>query len=208
MSDNVRRYDYIKGSLKRSDLDSDPIVVLKEWLEQAAYFNVTEPSAMVLSTSSLTGVPSSRVVLLRDITDEGLVFFTNYQSRKGHELSENPHACVNFWWGDLERQVRVEGTVAKASSEVSDEYFASRPKASQAASVASPQSRAVESMELIEAEMSRLFRQESIARPGHWGGYVLRPTYFEFWQGGVARLHYRFAYELDGQTWTIQQLAP
>ncbi|HLP00083.1 MAG TPA: pyridoxamine 5'-phosphate oxidase [Fimbriimonas sp.] len=208
MSDHIRRYDYNKGTLKRSDLDDDPFVVLNQWLEQAVDAEVIEPTAMVLSTVAASGAPSSRVVLLRSVSGEGLVFFTNYLSRKGSELGDNPHACVNFWWGALERQIRVEGTVRKVSKDVSDAYFASRPITSQAASAASPQSRPIENSDILRNTMRDLLAEGSIERPEHWGGYLLEPNYFEFWQGGAARLHDRFAYSLAGDSWSIQQLAP
>lgn len=199
--------EYTSGTLDFGDLNPDPFAQLSEWLKDAQKANVIEPMAMTLATSTPDGVPSARVVLLRGL-DNGLIFYTNYHSRKGAELGENDHAAICFWWATLERQVRVEGRVEKVSAEESDQYFASRPHDSQAASSASPQSQIVPNREILEMEMDEFMSQESIKRPDHWGGFRLIPSYFEFWQGRKARLHDRFAYVRQGDEWNIHRLAP
>lgn len=201
------RYDYVKGQLDQDDLLNDPFSMLQQWLQEAHLAGVTEPNGMVLSTS-LQGQPSSRVVLLRGISQAGLVFFTNYESRKGQELAANPNASVNFWWAQMERQVRVEGIVEKVAKEESDDYFSSRPKESQAASAISPQSQAISSKQQLIDAMQQELEKERIERPDHWGGYRLVPSRFEFWQGGAARLHDRFTYIKEGREWRQQRLAP
>lgn len=205
------RSEYSQRILEESDLKGDPIELLASWIHEASEANVVEPTAMTLATATADGHPSARIVLLRRIAHGGLVFFTNYASRKGGELTENPNASVCFWWGELERQVRVEGTVARLSAEESDDYFRSRPLASQAASAASPQSQVIENRSAMEAEMARLLvdaETHGLRRPDHWGGYLLTPTQFEFWQGRKARLHDRFRFQLlDGQ-WKVSRLAP
>ncbi|MBI1333822.1 MAG: pyridoxamine 5'-phosphate oxidase [Armatimonadetes bacterium] len=199
--------EYTSGKLDFPDLLADPIEQLRLWLQDATNAKVIEPMAMTLATVSAGGLPSARMVLLRGL-DEGVVFYTNYLSRKGMELGENPHAALCFWWGVLERQVRVEGRVAKVPTEESDAYFASRPKDSQAASAISPQSQIVDDRKELEQAMREMQEQSTIERPDHWGGYRLIPTYVEFWQGRKARLHDRFAYIRQGDGWNIHRLAP
>ena len=199
--------EYTSGQLDFPDLDPNPFSQLKSWLVYAKIANVIEPTAMTLATSSPDGMPSARVVLLRGV-DDGLVFFTNYHSRKGMELAENDHAAICFWWGALERQVRVEGKVQRVSAEESDSYFGSRPKDSQAASASSPQSQVIADRVELEQAMQEFLQSETIDRPDHWGGFRLVPTYFEFWQGRKARLHDRFAYVQTENGWNIHRLAP
>lgn len=199
--------EYTAGVLELEDLSVDPFEQLRAWLDAAKQANVIEPSAMTLATCSSEGAPSARMVLLRGI-DTGLLFYSNYLSRKGMELAENDRAAVCFWWGALERQVRVEGTVVRLTDYESDAYFASRPKDSQAASAASPQSAIIPDRRALEADMNELLQGEGIERPDHWGGYRLVPNYFEFWQGRKARLHDRFCYMSQGDGWIIHRLAP
>ena len=203
------RTEYVRGLLDASDLLPDPIAQLQLWLEDATSAGVTEPMAMTVSTVSTSGRPSSRVVLLRGL-DDGLIFYTNYLSRKGQEISHQPMACINFWWGDLERQVRVEGRIVKVAEEESDAYFASRPFESQLASTASPQSTKVDSRETLDSLVDelRFIHKTGVNRPDHWGGYRLIPDYFEFWQGRKARLHDRLIYEPGEGGWQISRLAP
>ncbi len=199
--------EYNSGKLDIEDLKVDPFEMLQDWLDAAKAAKVTEPTAMTLATATLEATPSARVVLLRGL-DTGLVFYTNYQSRKGTELTENPKAAACLWWAALERQVRVEGEVVPVSAEESDAYFASRPKDSRAASAASPQSQIIPNRESIEKLMQEYLELDTIARPEHWGGYRLIPSYFEFWQGRKARLHDRFCYVRAGDEWLIHRLAP
>jgi pyridoxamine 5'-phosphate oxidase len=203
------RKDYTLGALELSDLLENPIEELQRWLEVAVKAGVIEPNAMILSSVAENGRPSSRVVLLRGLEEQGLTFYTNYGSRKGLELLENGFACLNFWWGALERQVRVEGAVYQISSSESDAYFASRPYESQLASAASPQSQVVTREELEESVAKlRLEFPTQVPRPTHWGGFRLEPDAFEFWQGRKARLHDRIRYELAGEAWVKMRLAP
>jgi pyridoxamine 5'-phosphate oxidase len=204
------RKEYTLGELEMSTMLENPVAQLKLWLEVAAQAGVIEPNAMTLSSvAASSGRPSSRVVLLRGLDEQGLTFFTNYGSRKGVELLENGFACLNFWWGALERQVRVEGVVQPVSSNESDAYFASRPYESQLASAASPQSQIVTRSNLEEKVTAlRLEFPTEVPRPAHWGGFRLEPDAFEFWQGRKARLHDRIRYELEGDAWLKTRLAP
>ena len=203
------RQDYTIGTLEMSDLLENPISQLKTWLEIAVQAGVIEPNAMTLCTVAANNRPSSRVVLLRRLDDQGLTFFTNYQSRKGQDLLETGFACLNFWWAALERQVRVEGIVNKVSSAESDAYFASRPYESQLASAASPQSQVVSRQELESRVTAlRLEYPDQVPRPAHWGGFRLVPDTFEFWQGRKARLHDRICYQLEADSWVKTRLAP
>ena len=199
--------EYTSGKLDLKSLDANPMVQLQLWLEDALNAKVVEPAAMCLATSDTNNHPSSRMVLLKEL-DTGIVFCTNYLSRKGSDLSENSNAAICFWWGALERQIRIEGTVEKVSDAESDQYFAARPRESQATSASSPQSQIINSRRDIESMAKELLEREPIERPDHWGGYRLTPTYFEFWQGRKARLHDRFCYVLQGTDWVIHRLAP
>jgi pyridoxamine 5'-phosphate oxidase len=203
------RKEYTLGELEMSTMLERPDAQLKLWLEVATQAGVIEPNAMTLSSVAANVRPSSRVVLLRGLSEQGLTFYTNYQSRKGQELQTTGFACLNFWWGALERQVRVEGTVHQVSGAESDAYFASRPYESQLASAASPQSQMVTREELEQKVANlRLEFPDIVPRPAHWGGFRLEPDAFEFWQGRKARLHDRIRYELEGDTWIKERLAP
>lgn len=210
MNDSIRdlRTDYTAASL--SAVLADPVEQFEEWLHEAIDAKLPEPNGMTLSTVNAQGRPSSRVVLLRGFNTEGFVFYTNYLSRKGHDISEHPVACINFWWPVLERQIRIEGRIEKVSPEDSDAYFASRPRDSQLSAASSPQSQVIENKDVLLERISELQAQypEDMPRPEHWGGYRLVPEYFEFWQGGPARLHDRFVYVLQDGSWTTQRLAP
>jgi len=205
------RVEYRSAPLEQTDLDPDPFVQLTRWIEEAAAAEVEEPNAFVLATAADDGRPAARALLLKELSPEGLVFFTNYRSRKAAELAANPQASAVFLWVPIRRQVRVEGLVEKVASEVSDEYFASRPLEARAASAASPQSEVVESRQHLEQLLEDLRRAHpdgDVPRPTHWGGYRLIPDYFEFWQGREARFHDRFRYVKSQAGWRIDRLAP
>ncbi len=200
------RLEYARDGLDVGNLHTDPVEQLRVWLDDAIREGVLEPTAMCLATADATGYPSSRMVLMRGLDERGLTFYTNYQSQKGEDLTSNPRASVCFWWGLLERQVRVRGAVEVLSAGESDAYFMARPPGSRKASAASPQSSVVSDRQ----ELERLLEAtpDDVNRPAHWGGYLLRPEEFEFWQGRPARLHDRFRYRLDGGLWLIERLAP
>ncbi|MBB6610229.1 pyridoxamine 5'-phosphate oxidase [Pontibacter sp. Tf4] len=206
------RKNYALQSLSESSVAPEPVAQFNAWMEEALASEVDEPTAMVLSTVNGSGRPSARVVLLKAVTAEGFVFFTNYESRKGHDLQENPFAALTFFWPELERQVRVEGTVQKVDAAISDEYFHSRPVGSQIGAWASPQSRPISSREELEKADNAYTEQfadlEVIPRPAHWGGFIVAPETIEFWQGRPNRLHDRIVYEKQGATWHLKRLAP
>ncbi len=208
------RREYTREALTRDRVATDPIDQFRTWFDEALNAEVTEPNAMTLATAAPDGTPSARIVLLKGVDERGFRFFTNYNSRKGTELDQTPHAALVFLWKPLERQVRVEGTVERVPEEESTDYFQSRPRGSQIGAWASPQSQVVESREVLERALEDVkgeYEEETtIPRPGHWGGYVVRPTEIEFWQGRANRLHDRLRYrraEGDG-TWQIERLAP
>jgi pyridoxamine 5'-phosphate oxidase len=199
------------GELNESQVDKDPILQFEKWFAVAMEKKVEEQNSFVLSTATINGVPSARVVLLKGVDTKGFVFFSNYLSRKGEELEANPHACMTFYWPTLHRQVRIEGEVQKVSEQESKEYFHSRPKASQAGAWVSPQSQPITSREeLDEKHKAFLTKHEhmEIPAPEHWGGYRIIPKHFEFWQGRTNRLHDRIAYTLDKGKWRIYRMAP
>jgi pyridoxamine 5'-phosphate oxidase len=196
--------------LHRDDLDPDPVVQLRRWLDEARAAGVELPEAMTLATATRDGAPSARMVLLKDVAEDGLSFFTDYASRKGAELAENPRGAIVLYWHPLGRQVRVEGTVAKLPENASDEYFRSRPVGSRLSAAASPQSEVVASREELEAAADRLGREvgEDVPRPERWGGYRLVPAAWEFWQHRLDRLHDRFRYRPGDGGWIVERLAP
>jgi pyridoxamine 5'-phosphate oxidase len=205
------RVEYRLKTLSESDVATDPLAQLMAWLQDAIVARVNEPNAMTLATATPDGSPSARVVLLKGIDGEGLIFFTNYDSAKGKQLKENPRAAVCFFWPELERQVRVEGTVWLTSDQESEEYFNSRPPESRIGSAASPQSQVISSRRVLEERQAQLLEKYpsgNVPRPPHWGGYRLRPNRLEFWQGGAGRLHDRIEYMLGHGGWTIRRLAP
>jgi len=207
------RKTYAQRSLSEADVLPNAVRQFRQWLDEALAAHLDEPTALTLSTVAAGGQPSSRVVLLKGLPDDaGFLFYTNYESRKGHELVAQPLAALNFFWPGLERQVRVEGRVEKAPEAMSTEYFQSRPRSSQLGAWASPQSQVISSREELEARETavaeRFGTQDPLPRPENWGGYILRPTRIEFWQGRPSRLHDRIVYELEGNTWKRSRLAP
>jgi pyridoxamine 5'-phosphate oxidase len=210
MSLRDRRVQYETAGLDRSDLHPDPMTQWKRWYDEAESAGVTEPNAMTLSTIDADGIPDSRVVLARGADERGFVFYTNLESTKSRQL-ENGGASAVFAWLDLHRQARVRGTIERVSDAESDGYFASRPRGSQIGAWASPQSQPIadraELERLVESTTQR-FAGVEVPRPPYWGGFLLRPTSFEFWQGRPSRLHDRFRYTLTTGGWDVQRLAP
>jgi pyridoxamine 5'-phosphate oxidase len=203
------RTDYVKNELNFDDLTVHPFDLFKSWMTDALE-HVSEPNAFVLSTVNVEGKPSSRVLLLRDLDDKGFNFFTNYNSQKSQDIESNPHVCMNFFWYESERQVRVSGRIEKLSSESSEDYFSSRPYESKIGAWSSPQSSVIDSREVLNKNVKDFSSQytEDVPRPPHWGGYCIVPDKIEFWQGRSSRLHDRFVYSLEGEEWKIVRLAP
>ena len=206
------RRDYTNGVLELSDLNPDPIIQFQSWFADAQQAEIVEPNAMSLATATSDGFPSARFVLLKGVDERGFRFFTNYESRKGHELLANPRAALAFFWAKLERQVRIEGRVERLSAEESAAYFHSRPKGSQISSTISPQSRPLPDRETLERQItaaSERYADAEVPFPADsWGGYVVIPERIEFWQGRKSRLHDRFRYQLENGQWKIERLAP
>jgi pyridoxamine 5'-phosphate oxidase len=211
--DNIAdiRKEYKLRTLSEKDVAADPLRQFDIWWQEAVHSNLEEVNAMTLATASADGMPDARIVLLKGFDENGFTFFTNYDSAKGHQLLENPRACLVFFWAALERQVRLCGLVSLASSTASDDYFNSRPEGSRIGAWASPQSQVIESREWLETQNDRLTneRKGDLHRPPNWGGYVVRPIRIEFWQGRPSRLHDRILYTLRGNgQWAIERLAP
>jgi len=205
------RKDYKLKSLLEDDVLPNPIDQFSVWWKEAIDSKIEEVNAMTLATATTDGVPSARIVLLKGVSNEGFTFFTNYLSHKGSELAKNPKAALVFFWKELERQIRVEGTVEKVSEAESDAYFAVRPAKSRIGAWASPQSTPIASRSIIEENVQKYeaqFGEENIPRPPHWGGYIVKPVRVEFWQGRRSRLHDRILYtKLNGE-WKKERLAP
>jgi pyridoxamine 5'-phosphate oxidase len=207
------RQDYLLKSLDVSDVNANPFSQFETWFNEALKSEILEPNAMTLATVSSEGKPSARVVLLKGLETDGFVFYTNYDSRKGQNMGQNPHVALCFNWLDLQRQVRIEGIVSKVSDEISTEYFNSRPKSSRIGAWSSPQSQIVKNRAFLEENYKELTKKyentEGVPRPENWGGYIVKPTLIEFWQGRSSRLHDRVVYEkTEGGAWKIERLAP
>jgi pyridoxamine 5'-phosphate oxidase len=206
------RQDYSKASLDKKDVKLNPIDQFNHWFSEAIQSQVTEPNAMTLSTVTEDGRPSGRIVLLKGIENGKFIFFTNFQSQKGRELEKNPSCALTFFWPDLERQVRIEGVAARLNDSAAEQYFQSRPRASQIGAWSSPQSSIIENREILEArvkEMEKKFEgKEVLPKPHQWGGYEVDPFEIEFWQGRRSRLHDRMLYTKADGKWSIHRLAP
>lgn len=203
-----QRRNYQLHELTEGKISTNPYSQFHDWFEDASNAGLMEPNAMVLSTAAKNGRPSSRVVLLKAFGKDGFVFYTNYHSRKGRELEENNQACLLFFWDKLERQVRIEGRVERIEANLSEEYFSSRPYESRLSAIVSEQSEEIPSRQYLEDKLEELRRIGSAPRPAYWGGYILKPDYFEFWQGRASRLHDRIVYKLLNTSWKIKRLAP
>jgi pyridoxamine 5'-phosphate oxidase len=205
------RVDYRQRSLSEHEVDVDPIRQFAVWLSEAIDAGAQEPNAMTLATAGRSGAPSARMVLLKEVDARGFAFYTNYQSRKARELSENPAAALVFWWPELERSVRVEGPIERTSQAESDVYFAKRPPDSRIGAAASDQGQVVPSREFLEkrfAELRARYPDGNVPRPEQWGGFRVKPTRVEFWQGRPSRLHDRIEYVMEETGWRVRRLAP
>ncbi|MDX9882732.1 MAG: pyridoxamine 5'-phosphate oxidase [Prolixibacteraceae bacterium] len=204
------RNNYQQDELQEKNVKENPLEQFRMWLDESIGKRVNEPTAMVLSTVDGQNRPHARVVLLKELTGRGFVFFTNYNSAKATQISVNGSVSLTFFWPELERQVRVDGSIEKVSSGVSDEYFASRPVDSRLGAWASPQSKVISSKKILDENFSKCRARfgEEVPRPHHWGGYQVIPNYLEFWQGRPNRLHDRICYRLEENCWKIFRLAP
>ncbi len=205
------RKQYDKDSLSESDLTEMPFELFGRWLQMALDENVPEPIAMNLATVDATGRPSSRIVLLRGFDQNGFVFYTNYNSSKGNQMHDQPMVALNFYWQELHKQVRIEGHVIQIPESISDEYFNSRPRESQLGAWASAQSERLNSRLELEEKLALIeqkYKDQPVPRPPHWGGYQVIPNLFEFWQGRPDRLHDRFQYTLQNNSWQSNRLSP
>lgn len=205
------RQEYRKSELHEAQVNGNPIVQFSKWFEDAVHAQVPEVNAMTLATCNNAGIPSARIVLLKGVSERGFSFFTNYLSEKGEDMAKNPNVALVFFWQQLERQVRIAGSIEKLSVQESTIYFHSRPKGSQLGAWASTQSEEIPNREHLQKRLAALeleYTDKQVPKPPHWGGYVVKPTSMEFWQGRPSRLHDRIRYTLHDQDWKIARLAP
>ena len=208
---NTLRHDFSKQTLDEADVNQSPFLQFEKWFKEAVDSKVNEPNAMTVATVSSSGQPGARILLMRNFNENGFVFYTNYTSRKGENIADNPKAALLFFWPELERQVRIEGTLTKQTAEESDRYFYSRPRTSKLGAWTSEQSKIIAGRSVLDEEYKKLSEKypgEDVPRPGYWGGYVLNPHSMEFWQGRPSRLHDRILYTLENNSWKISRLAP
>jgi len=206
------REEYLFAKLDEASVNPNPFLQFDKWMSEAIKADVPHPTSMLLATSGADAQPSCRVVLLKHSDEKGFQFFTNYESKKGRQLSENPKAALTFFWMKLERQVRIEGITEKLPAEISDDYFDTRPFESRLSAAVSPQSSLIsgrEELETFKNQLRQKHTNQNIPRPSNWGGYLLKPNYFEFWQGRESRLHDRIIYVFEEMTgWIVKRLAP
>ena len=208
---NTIRREFADQPLNLEAVSEDPYEFFEKWFDEAVGAEVLDPSAMTLATVNKQGGPGVCVVYMRDITNNGLVFYTNYNSRKGTDLESNPNVSVNFFWVELDQQIRFTGVVEKVSASLSDQYFAKRPRPSQISAWASDQSAAVENREVLDDQFrfyEEKFKDKTVPRPSHWGGYRILPDYIEFWQGRPNRMHDRIVFYKSNGAWSKKRLAP
>ena len=207
---NIRR-DYKHSELSKASVNKDPFVQFKNWFSEIVDAKIIDPSAMVLATVAETNMPSTRIVLLKEVDVKGFVFFTNYLSRKAKDLEINPNASLLFYWKEMDRQLRIEGIIEKVKTKISEDYFHTRPRESQISTWVSKQSSIIPDREFLDNKYDELdeeFGNDEIPLPAYWGGYRLIPEYFEFWQGRESRLHDRICYRKEKGNWKIFRLAP
>ena len=207
------RKSYEKGELLLNKVPDNPLELFRDWfIEVDTHFNIEETNAMTISTIGLDGYPKSRVVLLKKYTHEGFIFYTNYNSEKGKAIGSNPSVCLSFFWHSAERQVIIKGKAEKIADNLSDGYFESRPRGSQLGAIVSDQSEVLPDRNTLELKLRNLeehYHEREIKRPSHWGGFIVKPVEFEFWQGRPNRLHDRIRYQLqDDFNWKIERLSP
>jgi len=205
------RTEYKYAELSEIKITKNPFIQFENWMNEALKARVNEPTAMSVATFGIDGFPDSRIVLLKDFDESGFTFFTNYTSNKGNSIAKNPAVGLHFFWPELERQIRISGYAEKTSNEISDRYFYSRPILSQIAAIASTQSSKIPSREFLDSQFESLKKNdydENIKRPVNWGGYIVKPVKFEFWQGRESRLHDRILFEKENGNWLISRLAP
>lgn len=205
------RSEYLKDRLDENSVESDPIAQFRKWMDEAIRSEILHPTAMMLATANYNGKPSSRVVLLKSVNENGFTFFTDYSSRKGYEIEKNPHVALTFFWNGLERQIRIEGLAEKLPKAESDRYFHSRPYESRLSAAASMQSTEVPDREFLEnkrEELKNKLQGDHVLPPDRWGGYQVVPHRIEFWQGRENRLHDRILFVLEDEKWIIKRLAP
>jgi pyridoxamine 5'-phosphate oxidase len=205
------RTEYKFAELTENSIDKNPLKQFEHWLNDAINAKVNEPTAMSVVTVGIDGFPDSRMVLLKDYNENGFTFFTNYNSNKGKAIEKNPAVGLHFFWPELERQIRISGFAEKTTAEISDQYFNSRPVLSQIAAVVSNQSSKIPSRDFLQYQFENLKNEiagKNLKRPENWGGFVVKPVKFEFWQGRESRLHDRILYEKENESWMISRLAP
>lgn len=208
-SKHTERRDFLKGALADVPFQ-DPMKMFSTWYQEAQEKDCAEPHAVVLSTVGPDNKPSSRIVYMRNLVEEGFIIYTNYKSRKGNDITDNPNVSLLFYWDCCERQVRVEGVVEKIDAQLSDDYFNGRPRISKIGAWASEQSQPIENRKVLEDRVAHFEKEfpNKVPRPPHWGGFIIRPKYMEFWQGRLGRLHDRICFEAAENTWDIYRIAP